>query len=90
MVIDSNNTDGDIYKYCLGITAIIRNEADNLEEWLDYHIAAGVDIFYIYDDDSNDNIAEVLAPYIKDGIVEYFPLGNNIVRDYYNLQLMVI
>ncbi|MBR0061311.1 MAG: glycosyltransferase family 92 protein, partial [Selenomonadaceae bacterium] len=33
----------------------------------------GVDHFYLYDNDSMDNQAEVAAPYVKAGLVDYFP-----------------
>jgi hypothetical protein len=33
----------------------------------------GVDHFYIYDDDSVDGLKNILAPYIADGVVTYYP-----------------
>ena len=73
------------YKYSLGVTAIIRNEALYLEEWLDYHIVAGVDIFYLFDDDSSDNTVDVLKPYIDEGIVELVQLGKQPNTDFYTI-----
>ncbi len=58
------------FKHTLGVVAIMKNEGPYIKEWLDYHIAAGVDMFYLYDNDSDDNTTEILAPYIKRGIVE--------------------
>lgn len=58
-------------KIDLAIVTIMKNEAPYVKEWLDYHILVGVHKFYIYDNDSTDNLKEVLAPYIKSGIVEY-------------------
>lgn len=42
-----------------------------MKEWIDFHRLAGVDHFYFYDNDSSDNLKEVLQPYIDEGIVEY-------------------
>lgn len=63
-----------LFLYDLSIAAILKNEAPYLKEWLDYHLLAGVDHFYLYDNDSTDNQAEVAAPYIKAGLVDYFYL----------------
>ncbi len=57
--------------YQLGIATIIKNEADYIEEWIAYHRVFGFERFYIYDNDSTDNIENVLSPYIKAGIVVY-------------------
>ena len=57
--------------YYLTICAIIKNEGPYLKEWIDWHLNLGVEKFYIYDNDSSDNTAEILAPYIKSGLVEY-------------------
>ena len=54
----------------LSAAAIIKNEAPYIAEWIEYHIIMGFTKFYIYDNDSTDNIDEILAPYIRGGIVE--------------------
>ena len=63
--------DKDLFLYDLAVVAIMKNEAPYVKEWLDYHLAAGVDHFYIYDNESPDNFKEVLQPYINAGIVTY-------------------
>ena len=63
--------DKDLFVYDLAVVAIMKNEAPYVKEWLDYHLAAGVDHFYIYDNESPDNLKEVLQPYIDAGIVNY-------------------
>ena len=63
--------DKDLFLYDLAIVAIMKNEASYVKEWLDYHMAAGVDHFFIYDNESPDNFKEVLQPYIDAGIVTY-------------------
>lgn len=60
-----------IMKVNLAICAIIKNEASYIKEWIDYHLMVGVQKFYIFDNDSSDNVLSVLAPYIYRGIVEY-------------------
>ncbi len=59
------------YKFYLSILAIVKNEAPYMQEWLDYHISMGVKHFYIYDNESDDNLHEVLTRYIEKGIVTY-------------------
>jgi glycosyl transferase family 92 len=46
-----------------------RNEARYLAEWIEFHLLVGVERFYLYDNESDDNHLEVLAPYIEEGIV---------------------
>ncbi len=64
-------TDKNLFMYDLAIVAIMKNEGPYIKEWLDYHLLAGVDHFYIYDNESPDNMKEVLQPSIDAGIVTY-------------------
>ncbi len=57
--------------YDLAICSIMKNEAPYAKEWIDYHLLAGVDHFYLYDNESPDNLKEVLQPYVDAGIVTY-------------------
>ncbi|MDR1952455.1 MAG: glycosyltransferase family 92 protein [Elusimicrobiota bacterium] len=59
----------------LSIAAIVRNEGQYIREWIEYHKLVGVEKFYIYDNESTDNLKEILNPYIKEGSVvyKYFP-----------------
>ncbi len=57
------------YKYEVSLCLIFKNEAKYLKEWLDYHILIGVDHFYLYNNNSDDGYADVLAPYIEKKIV---------------------
>ena len=63
--------DKKFFLYDLAIVAIMKSEAPYVKEWLDYHLLAGVEHFYIYDNDSPDNLKEVLQPYIDKGVVTY-------------------
>ncbi len=59
--------------YEISITAIFRNEALYLKEWIDFHIYAGVDHFFLYDNGSEDNFMEILDNYIKSGKITLYP-----------------
>lgn len=59
------------FPHSLAVCAIVRNEGKFIREWLEWHIMMGVSKFYLYDNDSNDNTAAVLRPFVKKGIVEY-------------------
>lgn len=57
----------------LSIVAIIKNEGQYIEEWVRYHIIAGVQRFYLYDNDSSDNTKIILKKYIDAGYVNLIP-----------------
>lgn len=57
-------------KVYLSIAAIYKNEPDIIE-WIEYHKLAGVERFYLYDNESTDDSLEKLKPYIEDGTVIY-------------------
>lgn len=59
------------YEYNISACCIFKDEGRFLKEWIDYHRLIGIEHFYIYDNMSSDNSYEVLAPYIKENIVEY-------------------
>lgn len=59
--------------FYLSVLAVFKNEATIMREWLDHHIAHGVDHFYLIDDFSSDNSPEILHPYIEKGLVDMFP-----------------
>ena len=61
--------DKNLLPYNLAIVAIFKDESPYLREWLDYHLLAGVEHFYLYNNDSSDNCAEVLKPYVDTGLV---------------------
>lgn len=56
-------------KYRISLCLIFKNEAPFLKEWLDYHLAVGVDHFYLYNNNSDDNYFDVLKPYVDVGLV---------------------
>lgn len=52
---------------------MFQNESPYLKEWIEYHSLLGVEHFYLYDNDSDDNYIDILAPYLQKGIVEIIP-----------------
>jgi len=63
---------GDCEVY-LSVCAIIKNEGPYLKEWIEFHRLVGVERFYLYDNESDDETSEVLGPYIDKGIVQLTP-----------------
>lgn len=56
-------------KYQVSLCLIFKNEAPFLKEWLDYHLTVGVEHFYLYNNNSDDEFRSILSPYIDKGIV---------------------
>ena len=56
-------------KYGLSVCAQFRDEGPYLDEWLRFHVRAGVDHFFLYNDVSADNFEEVLRPWMEAGQV---------------------
>ena len=48
----------------LSVCSIFHNEDRFLKDWIDFHLAMGVQRFYLYNHQSSDNFKEVLQPYI--------------------------
>lgn len=60
-------------KYYLSVLAMFKNEALVMKEWMDHHIAHGVEHFYFVNDHSEDAVDIVLEPYVKYGYITFFP-----------------
>ena len=56
-------------KYHISICGCFKNEARFFKEWIEYHQLMGVDHFYLYNNNSDDNYREVLQDYVDNGIV---------------------
>lgn len=52
-------------------TIIVKNEKKYMREWIEYHRLIGIEHFFIYDNESNDGLRDLLEPYINQGIVSY-------------------
>lgn len=57
-------------KYNVTICGIFKDEAPYLKEWIEFHLIAGVDHFYLYNNLSSDHYMEVLQEYIERGVVD--------------------
>ncbi len=57
-----------LFLYDLAVVAIFKDEGKYLREWVDYHLLAGVEHFYLYNNDSSDDYAKVLAPYVENNL----------------------
>ena len=56
-------------KYRISICGIFKNEAPYLKEWIEYHELIGIEHFYLYNNNSEDNYRDILQPYIDRGLV---------------------
>lgn len=56
-------------KYKVSVCAIFKNEAPYLKEWLEFNHLVGVEHFYMYNNNSDDDYFSVLEPYVKKGWV---------------------
>ena len=77
----------------MSVVSILKNEAPYIVEWIEYHLLVGVSRFYLYDNESEDNVYELLKPYIDNGIVIYqyvegkcmqIPVYNDAIFNYKN------
>lgn len=48
----------------------IKNEARYIPEYIEFHLLQGFDHFIFYDNNSDDNLLEVVSPYIQEGLLE--------------------
>lgn len=73
------------YDYELAICAIFKNEAPYLREWIQYHKMLGVQHFYLYNNDSEDNYLNEIQTYIDDDLVTLFDIpGRPVQIEAYN------
>jgi hypothetical protein len=63
----------------------IKNEARYLPEFIEFHLLQGFDHFIFYDNKSDDNLLEVISPYIEAGLVEirYYPEDLNTSKNFW-------
>lgn len=75
-------------KYEVSVVAIFQSEARFLKEWIEFHKTVGVQHFYLYNNLSTDNYAEVLAPYVEEGLVEVidWPYKSQKIEDWNTIQ----
>ena len=51
--------------------AVFKNESMYLKEWIDFHLLAGIEHFYLYDNSTTDDPSSVLKKYIEEEKVTY-------------------
>lgn len=56
-------------QYNVSVCAIFKNEAPYLKEWLEFNHIVGIEHFYMYNNNSEDDFRQVLEPYIASGLV---------------------
>jgi hypothetical protein len=61
-------------KYTLSLLLICKNESMVIDEYIKHYKWQGVEHIYLIDNGSNDNMKEVLNPYINDGYISYYYL----------------
>lgn len=67
---------------------IIKNESPYIVEWIKYHELLGIENFYIFNNDSTDNIDKVLKPFVDKGNVQLYNLPGKVRQlDAYNIGL---
>ena len=57
------------YKYRLAVACMFKDSAFYLKEWMAFHIAVGVEHFYLCDNNSTDDYMSLLKPYIDQGLI---------------------
>lgn len=79
------SVDKNLFLYDLAAVTVLKGENPHLKEWLDYHLLAGVNHFYVYDNDIPEEQVEILKPYVDAGQVTYtLLLGANKKIEAYN------
>ncbi|MEI8384528.1 MAG: glycosyltransferase family 2 protein [Nitrosomonadaceae bacterium] len=61
-------------RYKLGVMAIMKQEAMNLEEWIQHYLWQGIDQIYLIDNGSTDNSLKLVRPWIDQGVVKLISL----------------
>ena len=56
-------------RYQVAACLCFKNVARYLAEWVEFHHMVGVEHFYLYNNNSEDDYQSALAPYIRDGLV---------------------
>jgi hypothetical protein len=64
----------------LAACAVFRNEAPYLSEWIEFHLAVGVEHFYLYNNNSQDDFQPTLAARIADGTVTLVDMSEHPVQ----------
>lgn len=63
--------------YNVSVCSIFKNEAPYLKEWIEFNHIIGVDHFYLYNNNSDDDYKSVLEPYLSSGLVTLYQWPKN-------------
>jgi Glycosyl transferase family 2 len=63
-------------RYKLVVCAALKDEADDLAEWLAYHANLGVEAFYLYDNDSTDSTPHIIAALSSRYNITCYPISH--------------
>jgi len=53
----------------LAVTAMVRDESDVIRQWVEYHLAQGVDVIIVTDNASTDGTTEILQSFAESGVL---------------------
>lgn len=68
-------------RHYLAAASVVRNEARHIREWIEFHRIVGFEHFTIYDNASTDSTRDLLAPYVRNGLIDIVPWPH-FLRDY--------
>ena len=71
------------FKYQISIVCIVKNESSYISEWIRYYKSIGIDHFYIYDNESNDDLIDELE--VFGDLITYIKINGKLRQlDAYN------
>lgn len=76
-IIDNSDSNSKDY---YSVAVVVKNEARYMREFILFYQVTGADRIYIYDNESMDNILDVIAPFVKTGFVIYNYWPGNVVQ----------
>jgi hypothetical protein len=60
-------------RFHFGLVIIAKDEADYIEEWLEFHLMQGAQHIVVYDNGSSDGTMELVSGYVAKGLVTQVP-----------------
>ena len=79
---------GDGAPYTIAVCALVQNEAPYIPEWIAYHRLIGIQHFFIYDNNSTDDLEAAVAPFAARGwatiVKPSFSTNGTRVREFQN------
>lgn len=64
----------------LALCLIVKNQAQELQEWVQHHVALGFRTIYVWDHNSTVPLSGILTPWIDARIVHYIHFGHSVSR----------